>query len=700
MSDRLSRLFAPRSVAVIGASGDPSRIGGRPIASMLTGGYKGTILPVNPNRPEVQGLTAYASVVDLPEVPDVAIVAVPAKLVTETVQQLAARGTAGAIVFSSGFAEMDEDGAAEQDRMIAAANAHGMRVLGPNTLGLFDLRSGFYGSFTSVFEGGMPPVGRIGIASQSGAYCGHLVSVMRARGLGIAAGVMTGNEGDVTLGDAIGHMVTDDGIDVIAVYAEGINRGDSFVAALEAARQARKPIVVMKVGRSALGGAAAKSHTASIAGDDTVTSAVLAEFGAVQAHTTDQMLDIAQLATRRIYPVNNTLGVITVSGGAGVVVSDAAEELGLAMPEMPEDAQKRLKAILPYAAPRNPVDCTAQVLNDLSLMGQFSEAVVAEGGYTSILGFLTYTAASPTLSPRLREQLRLLKGKHPDRLYVLSVVAGRDRIAEYEGDGFSVFEDPTRAVVAIDAMGRFGKAFARKPGQKPPAVPAIALPAATPTEAEAKRLLGQAGIKAAPEQVCATPEEAAKAAAGFGYPVVMKIVSPDILHKTEIGGVLLDVADEAAVKAGHATLIERAKQHAPKARIEGVLVAKQLKGGVECILGIHRDPVFGPVAMVGLGGVFVEIVKDVAFRRCPFGVDVAAEMIGSLKGVSLLQGARGRPKADVTALAEMLSRLSVVAYQAGDTLQSVDLNPVIVLPEGEGAYAVDAVIEIGGGDGH
>ena len=284
---------------------------------MLAGGYKGTILPVNPNRPEVQGLTAYASVADLPEVPDVAIVAVPAKLVTDTIEALAARGTAGAIVFSSGFAEMDEDGAAEQDRMIAAANAHGMRVLGPNTLGLFDLRSSFYGSFTSVFDGGMPPVGRIGIASQSGAYCGHLVSVMRARGLGIAAGVMTGNEGDVTLGDAIGHMVVDDGIDVIAVYAEGINRGDSFVAALEAARQARKPVVVMKVGRSALGGAAAKSHTASIAGDDTVTSAVLAEFGAVQAHTTDQMLDIAQLATRRIYPVNNTLGVITVSGGAG-----------------------------------------------------------------------------------------------------------------------------------------------------------------------------------------------------------------------------------------------------------------------------------------------------------------------------------------------------------------------------------------------
>lgn len=699
MTAGLSRLFAPRTVAVVGASSDPRRIGGRPIAAMLEKGFKGTILPVNPNRAEVQGLQAYPSVAELPEDPDVAIVAVPAALVCETITELAKRGSSAAIVFSSGFAEMDSKGKAEQDRMMAAARAGGMRILGPNTLGLFDLRTGFCGSFTSAFDVGYAPVGRIGIASQSGAYCGHIVSVMRGRGLGIATGVMTGNEADITLGDVIAHMAADDGIDVIAVYAEGINQGERFVAALETARQARKPVVVMRVGRSAIGGAAAKSHTAAIAGDDAVARAVLAECGAVEARSTDELLDIAQLATRRIYPTGNTLGVITISGGGGVVISDAAEELGLPMPEMPADTQKRLKEVLPYAAPRNPVDATAQVLNDLSLMGKFADAVVTEGGYKSILGFLTYTAASPSLAPRLREQLRILREKHPDRLYVLSVVGDQECIAGYEADGFTVFEDPSRAVVAISAMGQFGDAFVRASGLPPPEVPDIDLPDHTPNEAEAKRLLVEAGISSAPEAICRTVEEAIITAESFGFPVVMKIVSPDILHKSEIGGVLLDVADAGSVRKGFEMLTERAERHAPGARIEGVLVARQLKGGVECILGVHRDPTFGPVAMVGLGGVFVEVMKDVAFRRCPFGVDVAKSMILSLKGAPLLQGTRGRPKADIAALADMLSRLSVVAHQSGEKLRSIDLNPVIVLPEGQGAFAVDALIEIGCGHG-
>lgn len=700
MSARPSPLFAPRSVAVIGASADGKRIGGRPIASMLERGFTGAIWPVNPNRSEILGLKAYAAIADLPGAPEAAIVAVPAAQVADAIGQLAAHGTAAAVVFSSGFAETGADGTAEQERMLAAARAKGMRIVGPNTLGVFDTRSGFYGTFMSAFEAGFPDKGRIGIASQSGAYCGHLVSVMRERGLGIAAAVMTGNEADVTVGDVIAGMVEDADIDVIAVYAEGIKEGETFVRALESARQARKPVVVMKVGRSELGGAAAQSHTAAIAGNHAITSAVLAEFGAVQARTTDEMLDIAQLATRRIYPVPNTLGVITVSGGAGVIISDAAEDAGLAMPQMPEAAQAKLKSILPYAAPRNPVDCTAQVMNELSLLGQFAEALVSEGDYRSVLGFLTYTGATETLSPRLREQFRMVKQRYPDRLYVLSIVAGRERIAEYERDGFTVFEDPTRAVAAIAAMGQFGAAFSRRPGLPPPMVPPVALPGATPSEAQAKKILEKAGIACVPEQVCRTADEAAAAAQSFGFPVVMKIVSADILHKTEIGGVMLDIADPVAAAAAFATLQDRAKRAVPKARIEGVLVARQLKDGVECILGIHRDPVFGPMAMVGLGGVFVEVLKDVAFRRCPFGSDVAEEMIRSLKGAALLQGARGRPPADIAALAAMLARLSVFAHQAGDKLAGIDLNPVIVMPEGQGAFAADAVITIGGADGH
>ena len=687
----LAALLAPRSVAVVGASADPTRIGGRPIAYMKARGFAGPILPVNPNRTEIQGLPAYPDVASLPEVPDAAIVAVPAAQVVQTVAALGDRGVKAAIVFSAGFAETGPAGAVLQADLVATARARGMRLLGPNSLGLFNDRIGFYGIFSASLETGYPPPGRVGIVSQSGAYGTHVFTIARQRRIGTPIVVATGNEADVAVGDVLGWMVQDEGTDVIAVYAEGIRGGATFIAALEAARAARKPVIMMKVGSSKLGEASARSHTAAIAGDDAVTSAVLAEFGALRARSTEEMLDFAQLATRKIYPVGNTLGMVTVSGGAGVLVSDAAEALGLPMPPMPPATQARLLEMLPFAAPHNPVDCTAQALNDLTLVGRFADAMVEEGGYRSVLAFFSQTGGSASIAPKLRAELKSVQARHPDRLYVLSVLASPSLVDGYEADGWTVFEDPTRAVNAISAMGRLGDAFARA-AAPPTLVSAVTLPAQSPDEAGAKRLLAGAGIASAPERACADADAAVQAAEAIGYPVVLKILSPDIVHKSEIGGVLLGVTDAAAVRAGFATLLSRAAEHAPDARIEGVLVAKQLHGGVECILGIHQDPVFGPVAMVGLGGIFVEVLRDVAFRRCPFGPDVAEAMILGLRGAPLLQGARGRPKADIGALAQMLSRLSAFAAAAGPRLRAVDLNPVLAMPDG--AFAVDAVVEI------
>jgi len=697
-SPALAHLLAPRSVAVIGASDDPLRIGGRPISYMRSQGFAGRILPVNPNRPQVQGLPAYASVAALPEAPDVAIIAVPAASAPAVVGDLARRGTGAAILFSAGFAEAGPEGTALQAQLLAAARTSplpgGMRLLGPNSLGIVNPRCGFFGSFVSSVELGMPIAGRVGIVSQSGAYGGHLLAAATAADIGLSALVMTGNECDLSLGDIVQLLVDDGDTDVIALYSEGIRESARLVAALSAARRARKPVVMMKVGKSVVGSAAAQSHTASIAGNDRVTDAVLAELGVVRAASTEQMLDIARLATRRIYPENNALGVITVSGGAGVIASDAAEEQGLPVPEMPAAAQATLKALLPFASPRNPVDTTAQFLNDISLVGRFTEAMVTEGGYPSLLGFFTYTAGAPSIAAKLREQLKAVRARHPDRLFVLCLQAGREQVRAYEADGFCVFEDPTRAVTAIAAMGRFGRAFEAAPKLPPPELPPPALPAAAPNEAEAKGMLAAAGIACAPERACSTAEAAAAAADEIGYPVVLKILSPEIVHKSEIGGVLLNVTDAAAVRRGFGTLIERAAAAAPAARIQGVLVARQLTGGVECILGIHRDPVFGPVAMFGLGGIFVEIMKDVVFHRCPFGADVAETMIRSIKGAPLLLGARGKPPVDITALAAMLSQLSAYAAASGPRLQSIDLNPVLAMPTGQGAYAVDAVIDL------
>ena len=687
-------LVRPASVAVIGASDEPARIGGRPIAYMRERGFAGALWPVNPKRATVQGLPAFASVAALPAAPDVAIIAVPAAHAISTLDELGQKGCRAVICFTAGFAEMDAAGAKAQEELTAVAARHGIRLLGPNCLGVFNDAIRFYGTFTASFEKGWPIPGRIGVASQSGAYGTHVFAAALDRGLGMQVVITTGNEAEVTLGDALGWMAQAPEVDVICAYAEGIRESPRFLAALELARRNRKPIVMMKVGRSQLGGAAAKSHTASIAGDDAVTQAVLDEYGVVRARTTEEMLDIAYAAAKRIYPVRNTLGVLTVSGGAGVLISDAAEQAGLAMPPMPDGAQAKLRALIPFCAPRNPVDCTAQVTNDLKLIDTFAESVAADGGYSSILSFWSQTAAGRSLGPVLQEKMRAVRAKFPDRLWVMSMLAP-DKIREYEADGWLCFEDPSRAVVAIEAMGRFGAAFEHTAPVAPP-LPQVSLPATTPSEAAAKALLAAAGIPAVPERACASVEAALAAAAEIGFPVVLKILSPDILHKSEIGGVLLDVADPEGVRAGFATLLQRAGQHAPQARIEGVLVAKQIKGAVEMALGVFRDPVFGPVAMVGLGGIFIEVLKDVAFRRCPFGTAEAETMIRSLRGFPLLDGARGRPKADVAALARALSALSAFAAAAGPRLAGVDINPVLVLPEGQGCFAADAVIELDG----
>ncbi|PZW45865.1 6-carboxyhexanoate-CoA ligase [Humitalea rosea] len=697
----LDPLIRPRSVAVIGASDDPTRIGGRPISYMLDQGFTGAILPVNPRRATVQGLPAYASIADLPVVPDVAIIAVPAAAAAEALGALGAKGCRAAIMFTAGFAEVDAAGARAQEELLAIARRHGIRMLGPNCLGVFNAAIGHYGIFSSSFENGWPHAagtngGRIGIASQSGAYGTHLFAIARDRGIGTPLLVTTGNEADVGLAEVIGWMATAPEVDVIMAYAEGIKDGPRFLEALALARANRKPVVMMKVGRSALGQAAAQSHTASVAGDDAVTDAVLREAGVVRARTTEELLDIAYAATQKVYPAVNTLGVVTVSGGAGVLISDAAESLGLLMPPMPQAAQDALRAKIPFSSPRNPVDCTAHIFNDMTLVGDFTRSMVEDGGYASVIAFFTQVGASSTVAPELRRHLKAVRDAHPDRLWILSIVAPVERLREYEADGFLCFEDPTRAVVAAAAMGRFGQAFAIPAPEPPPALE-IELPDVTPTEAVAKQILAEAGIPIVEEFACADAEAAVAAATRIGFPVVMKILSPDILHKSEIGGVLLGVADEEAVRAGFARIMERATAAAPKARIEGVLVARQISGGVEIAMGILRDPVFGPVAMVALGGIFIEIFKDTAFRRCPFGVEEAETMIRSLRGFPLLDGARGRPVADVPALAAALSVLSRFAAGAGPTLLGVDVNPMLVLPAGQGAWAADAVIEIGGG---
>lgn len=690
--DTLTALFCPRAVAIVGASDDVVRISGRPLRYLREGGFKGTILPVNPRRGVVQGLKAYSTVADLPEVPDVALLAVPADLIRGAVQDCAAKGVKAVVIFSAGFAETGEQGQRAQNELRDIARSSGMRILGPNCLGVFNSALGFYGTFASALDRDLPVAGPVAVVSQSGAYGAHVAYLARARGLGVRYCISTGNEADVEIAEVLRWLARRPEVGVIMAYAEGIRDGATFIEALRIAHDGSKPVVFMKVGRSVAGAGAVSSHTAALAGSDALYDAVFRQYGVYRALTTDEQLDVAYACARGIFPGGNRLGIVTVSGGVGVQMCDAAERYGLDVAPMPPAAQRKLKEVLPYAAVANPVDVTAQALNDMNVLAKNLEVMLDECDYDALIGaFLTVPAARP-FAASLREAISRGTRNHRDRLMVLCMVADPDVVRSYEQAGFLVFEDAYRAIAAIGALAQLRRDFARSlPAPPPVARPREVLGSGRLSEYEAKRILAAAGVPVLSERLARSAEEAVAAAEAVGYPVAMKIVSPDIAHKTEVGGVILDVADAAGVRNACAALKARAETAVPDARIDGVLVAPMAPRGVETIIGVSRDPIFGPVVMFGLGGIFVEAFKDVTFRLAPFDEAEARRMIREVKGYALLEGARGAARSDVDALVQALVRVSEFAANAAD-VESMDVNPFLVLPAGHGAVALDAAI--------
>jgi acyl-CoA synthetase (NDP forming) len=682
----LDKLLRPSSIAIIGASDEPSRIGGRPLAYLRAAGFQGAIYPVNSKRRTVQGLQAFRSIAEVPGAVDLAVIAVAAEQAVDSVRDCAARGVGAVVIFTAGFAETGDAGARLQDRIAAVARETGIRVLGPNCLGLFGTENGFYPTFTTTLDRGLPKPGRLSIVSQSGAFGSHLFYAAAGRGLGMRYWIATGNEADVDVAECLHWVAEDPGTDVIMAYTEGVKNGARFIDALKAAHAHRKPVIFMKVGRSNLGAAAIGSHTASLAGIDAVYDTVLRQHGAHRARTAEEMVDIACAASRGIYPASNRLGLITISGGVGALMADDAADRGLEIPPMPEAAQRQLKALIPFASPRNPVDLTAQPFNDIALVARNLEIMLREGGYDAIVAFFTSVAGSPAIAEPLRQAIRELRSIRPDCLFVLSALIPDALRAAYEADGVPVFEDPSRAVAAVAALAGFSRWFRQPPALPMPPPRAKSVIPSVMGEHEAKRLLAEWGIPVLAERLARSVDEAVAAFSAIGRPVVLKIASPDILHKTEVGGVLLNLGDADAVRRGYAALMARVPAET------AVLVAPYVTGGVETILGVKRDPVFGPVVMVGLGGLFVEALQDVALRLAPIDPAQAMAMIGEIRGRAVLAGARGRPPSDVEALADALVKLSQFAAAHADDIESVDINPFLVLPRGQVAVALDALI--------
>ncbi|WP_019938804.1 acetate--CoA ligase family protein [Bordetella sp. FB-8] len=692
LPEDLDSFLSPASIAVVGASATPGKIGAVPVRYLIEQGYPGEIYPINARAGEIQGRRAYATLRAVGRPIDLAIFAIPAAGTHAALEDAIQAGVKNLVVFSAGFAEMDEQGEQAQRRFAGKAREAGIRVLGPNCLGFMNVARSVYATFSPVVSTGLARPGGVGLVSQSGAFGAYAYAMARQRDVGLSMWVTTGNESDISVADCIAWMAHDPATKIIMAYLEGCRDGASLRRALDLARAAGKPVVAVKVGRTALGASAAASHTAALAGDDAAFDALLRQHGAWRARSIEEFFDIAHSLAVAGLPANPQVGLLTVSGGVGVMMADDAAEAGLDVPALPPAAQAKIRARIPLAATRNPVDITGQVTAEPGLLETTARIMLGDAGHGSLLIFLAAFGAMPAMQEIQRNMARNLHRDFPGRLVIFSALTGSEQQQALEASGCLSFADPARAIRVLAAMNFF-RTRTSQPAIAAAPVAALVLQPGPYNEADAMALLRESGIPAVPTRRAASRDEAVVHARALGFPVAMKVLSADIPHKSDVGGVILNIRDENEAGAAHDRILQSAGRAAPAAHLDGVLVAPMIRGGVECILGARRDPALGVVVMLGSGGVNVELLGDVALRLAPVDLAQAHAMIDELKTAPMLRGFRGAPMADEPALAEAIVRLSHFAIAAGDALESVELNPFAVLPRGQGALALDAFLQ-------
>ena len=688
----LQEIMSPKSIAIVGASDNKARIGGRPLAHMIEQKFSGGIFPINPNRDTVQGIKAYPSLLDVKDDLDFILVAVPSNIVVSVLQEAVVKKAKTALIFSSGFAEIGCQGEFLQNQIKKISKESGLRVIGPNCLGLFNSAKNFYPTFTSTIDRATPKPGGISIASQSGAYGSHIYMVSHQRGLGIRYWMTTGNEVDLSVGETIKLMAEDPDVHTIMAYAESVKDGKQFTDALDTARSEKKPVIFMKVGRSEVGAAAANSHTASLAGEDKVYDEVLRAHGAYRVRSTEEMLDVAYSTMPRIFPAGKNLGLVTISGGGGVIMADAAEDEGLIVGPMPKDAQDELKELVPFASPMNPVDVTAQFFNDLTLIPKFTDLMLSKGGYDALIGFWTSVAGSPVLSKPLLSALKQAMKGYEDKLFINCMVASEEYIKMYEKEGFPCLEDPTRAIVAMSALMFFGEKFNEKHKNNKINLDnyKVDIPNKNLNEIDCSEVLLSAGLPILKPILIKDIEDLSSYFKEGKDKYVMKIVSSDIQHKTDIGGVVLNIDNLDLARKSYQDIFKNVKNNAPNAHIDGMMISPMKNGDIECILGAKIDPVFGPIVMFGLGGIYAEVMKDIVFAEAPVSKQKAEQMILSLKSKDIFYGARGKPPIEINSLLNAIINLSNFIAANSDKVDQVEMNPILV-SEAE-VIALDALI--------
>ncbi len=685
----MARLFEPRSVAVIGASRERGKIGAEILHNVLSAGFQGPVFPVNPSAPEIEGVRCYATLADIPGEVDLAVIAVPAAAVPSAIDDCAAKGVRGVVVITAGFGETGEEGRRRETALLEKVREAGMRMVGPNCMGLVNTNPAV--RLNATFAPTYPPEGRVALSSQSGALGLALLDYAARLNLGISTFVSVGNKADVSSNDLVQYWAEDPRTDVILLYLESF--GSPGVFARIARRVARrKPIVAVKAGRSRAGARAASSHTGALAESDAVVDALFRQAGVIRTGTLEELFDVAALLAHQPVPRGRRVAIVTNAGGPGILAADACEAQGLELPALSAETATALRGLLPPAASvANPVDMLAAAPPDH--YARTLQLVLADPNVDSVLAiYIPPIATDADAVARAIVEGTRRAAEKPVLAIFMSAKGAPAILAPIPSYAF-----PEPAAIALARAVEYGQWRSRPPGSVPefgdvhPADARSVIQTALGRgggwldPVECNRLLSAFGVAVTPLRLAADPDAAAAAAGQLGFPVVLKAVGPDILHKTEMGGVRLGLEDAASVRAAAGQMAARLGS------LTAFLVQPMVTGGVEVIVGVVRDPTFGPLVVYGSGGTLVELLSDAAFRLHPLTDSDVADMLEEVRGTALLRGYRGAPTADEAALRELLHRVSTLIETCPE-VREMDLNPVKVLVRG--AQVLDARIRV------
>ncbi|MEM2298136.1 MAG: acetate--CoA ligase family protein [Thermofilaceae archaeon] len=692
------RLLRPHNVAVIGASRDPSKIGYQVLKNILSSGFRGRVYAVNPNASEILGVKCYPSILDVPEPVDLAVVTVPAKLVPQVVEECGRKGVKAVAVISSGFKEVGNIELEKQ--LVETARKHGIRILGPNIVGVCDSITPINASFCQ----GTPIRGSIAFISQSGALSIALVGWTALKGVGLSALVSLGNKADLNEVDFIGFFGHDPHTKVVTAYLEGIESGRRF---MEVASKIAllKPILVLKVGRGERALGAIMSHTGSLAGADAVVDAALEQCGVIRAPTFIELFDWAVALAQVPLPLGENVVIITNGGGAGVMATDAAEQYGVKLMDIPSDLAERFRKYMPpFGSVYNPIDLTGMATEEW-YKGAILEALKDERVHAVIVLYCHTAVTNPkAIADAILEAKREAGSPKP---IIVSLIGGEECLKEIErltSEGVPAYESPEKAVAAMGAVYKYkrlrerllkGKTYPTlhvdRAGARSIVEKALAEGRNALTPFEAAQLAKCYGIPVLEKRLTTSEEEAVRVAEEIGYPVVLEVESPQIIHKTEVGGILLDLKSSEEVAKGYKTIMTNVKEKAPHAEVKGIVVRRMAPRGLEVLVGMHRDPFFGPVIAFGSGGILVELVKDVVFRVAPVSLEDAEEMVKKTKAYMMMSGFRGQAELDVNAVIDTLLRVSQLAMDVPE-ISDIDINPLFVYEKGKGGLAIDVKV--------